>query len=114
MAAFFPAEVIQQQQQQVPLQSSWPVGSPRPQPRSLGNQPQYSIAAIKEDPDMADDEVLASRNLTKLQQCLTDHRLRLSIAATDLIGKSVSTKSKCLFVKVQTCFWNHTYRRVLS
>ena len=80
--------------------SSRPVGSPRPQPRSQ-TAPQYSIAAIKEDPDMADDEVLASRNLTKLHQALTGHRLRLSIAATDLIGKSVS----CDLVVILVVIW---------
>ena len=56
----------------------------------------HEIGAIKEHPDMADSEVLqdADAKLARLKSSLDQsHRLRLSISANDLIGKSVSCSS---------------------
>ena len=66
-------------------------GMPRHQALPVGQQ--FQIDAIKEDPNLADSEVLDDRKLAKLKQHLNQHGLRLSISANDLIGKSVRAKN---------------------
>ncbi|KAK2193422.1 hypothetical protein NP493_13g09003 [Ridgeia piscesae] len=48
----------------------------------------HNISTIPEDPDMITADLLTTKNLMSLQQKLANQGLRLSICASDLIGKS--------------------------
>ena len=73
--------------------------SPRQPSGTVVPRMEEPMMAIKEDPLMADNDVLADRKLSRLQQSINGHRLRLRVAASDLIGKSVSVVSSDLIRK---------------